>query len=445
MQGSNRREFLKSSAAVLAGAPAIAANRLSANDRIRVCIVGLRGRGKDHIQCLHDLAGENIEIAALCDVDSVLLDERAAGYQKLSGKKIQTFTDMRKVLDDKSFDAVTFATPNHWHALGAVWACQAGKDAYVEKPGTHNFHEGKKIIEAADKYKRIIQHGTQNRTSPNIVEGIRKLKEGVIGKVYLARGIDYKVRPDWGKLEPEATPAGLDWDKWLGAAPKKPYSKFLHRFWHSQWDFGAGEIGNQGVHEFDLIRWALDLNTHPTRIAAMGGHFINKDDGQAPQVLNAMYEWPGRDVQVEFEVRTGFTNVEAGIGAEYPFVDKRNVVGVIFIGTLGYMIFPDYTSYRVFLGPKRKEGPSTTGPGDLSVPHFQNFFQAMRSRKADELAAGPKELHYSAALPHFANISYRTGRELRFDSKTEKFIGNEDANRLLTRTYRAPYVVPEKV
>ena len=211
MQESNRRNFLTASAALLAGAPAIAANRMSANDRIRVCIVGLRGRGRDHIQCLNDLANENIEIAALCDVDQVLLAQRAADYEKLSGKKVKTFTDMQKVLDDKSFDAVTFATPNHWHALGAVWACQAGKDAYVEKPGTQTFQEGKKIMEAAGRYKRIIQHGTQNRTSPNIVEGIQKLKEGVIGRVYLARGVDYKVRFDWGKIEPEATPASLNW------------------------------------------------------------------------------------------------------------------------------------------------------------------------------------------------------------------------------------------
>jgi predicted dehydrogenase len=445
MENSNRRQFLQSSAAMLAGGPAIAAKRAGANDRIRVCIAGLRGRGNDHIKILGELEKENIELAAFCDVDRVLMEQRASDYQKLTGKKVQLFSDMRKVLDDKSFDAVTLATPNHWHALGVLWACQAGKDVYVEKPGTQTFKEGKIIIDAAKKYNCIVQHGTQNRTSPNIVEGIRKLKEGVIGKVYLARGIDYKVRRDYGKIQTGPVPDGLDWDQWQGPAPNRPYSKFTHTFWHSLWDFGAGEMGNQGVHEFDLIRWALDLDTHPSRISGVGGHYINKDDGQTPQVVNATFEWPGRDVLVEFEVRTGFTNTEAGIGAEYPFVDKKNVVGVVFIGTAGYMIFPDYTSYRVFLGAKRQEGPSQAGPGDTTVPHFQNFFAAMRSRKPGDLAAGPEELHHSSALPHFANISIRTGRELHFDSKTEKFTGNEDANRLLARTYRAPYVLPRKV
>ena len=200
MTESNRRQFLKSSAALLAaGFPAIAANSKSPNDRIRVAIVGLRGRGRDHIQSFHALAGENVEIATLCDVDQSVLDQRVSDYEKLSGKKVATANDMRKVLDDKSIDAVGFATPNHWHALGTLWACQAGKDVYVEKPGTHDYFEGKRIIDAARKYSRIVQHGTQNRSSPNIVEGIQKLKDGVIGKVYLARGIAFKgPRPNIG-------------------------------------------------------------------------------------------------------------------------------------------------------------------------------------------------------------------------------------------------------
>src|SRR5205809_1147236 len=183
MTQPTRRVFLQSSAALLGGR-AFGANK-SPNDRIRVAIVGLRGRGRDHIQALHQLAGANVEIAVMCDVDRSVLGQRVADYEKLSGRKVATAADMRQVLDDKSIDAVTFATPNHWHALGTVWACQAGKDVYVEKPGTHNFVEGKRIIEAAGKYGRIVQHGTQNRSSPNIVEGVRKLREGVIGKVYL--------------------------------------------------------------------------------------------------------------------------------------------------------------------------------------------------------------------------------------------------------------------
>ena len=190
MPETNRRDFLKSAAALTA--PAIAATRLSPNDRIRVAVIGVRGRGRSHIQAFHELASDNVEIVAFCDVDRPVLEQRAADYEKTSGKKVKLCSDMREVLDDKSIHAVGFATPNHWHALGTIWACQAGKEVYVEKPGTHNFAEGRKVIEAAAKYNRIVQHGTQNRTSPNIVEAIAKLKEGVIGRVYLARGVAYK-------------------------------------------------------------------------------------------------------------------------------------------------------------------------------------------------------------------------------------------------------------
>jgi hypothetical protein len=178
----------------------------------------------------------------------------------------------------------------------------------------------------------------------------------------------------------------------------------------------------------------------------MGGAFIRKDSEQAPQVQTVMYEWAGHDVSFTFETRSGLTNTEAGLGAEYPFLDKKNVVGVIFVGTEGFMIIPDYSSYRTFLGPKRTPGPSNVGAGDIAnVPHFANFIKAVRSRKAADLNAGPEELHLSAALPHFANIAYRTGRMLHFDAKTEKFTGDDEANRLLRRQYRAGYVVPEKV
>jgi hypothetical protein len=277
------------------------------------------------------------------------------------------------------------------------------------------------------------------------VEGVRKLREGVIGKVYLARGIAFKgPRPNIGVIEGEATPAGLDWDKWQGPAPNKPYSKVIHRFWHQLWDYGNGDIGNQGVHELDIMRWALRLNTHPAKIAAMGGQFIRQDAEQAPQVHTVMYEWAGRDISFTFETRSGLTNTEAGMGAEYPFLDKKNVVGVIFIGTEGFMIIPDYSSYRTFLGPKRTPGPAKVGEGDIAnLPHFENFIQAMRSRKSGELTAGPDELHLSAALPHFANIAYRTGRMLQFDGKTERFTGDDEANRLLAGTYRASYAMPK--
>jgi hypothetical protein len=194
------------------------------------------------------------------------------------------------------------------------------------------------------------------------------------------------------------------------------------------------------------MRWALGLDTHPTKIASMGGVYIHKDGQEAPQVHAVMYEYAGRDVLMTFETRSGLTNTEAGMGAEYPFLDKRNVVGVIFIGAEGFMIIPDYSSYYTFLGPKRTPGPKAVGEGDIAnLPHFANFIKAVRSRKPGDLTAEARELHLSAALPHLANIACRTGRMLQFDPQKERFIGDEEANRLLTRNYRAPYVVPEKV
>lgn len=449
MTQQHRRHFLKASAGLLA-APAFAANKRGPNDRIRVAIVGLRGRGRNHITAFHELAAQNVEIAAMCDVDSTLLAQRVSAYQKESGKKVETATDMRRIFDNKEIDAVAFATPNHWHALGAVWACQAGKDVYLEKPGTQNFLEGPKVIEAAKKYNCIVAHGTQNRSSPNIVEGIRKLKEGVIGRVYLARGVAFKYRAQIRKPIADPIPEGLDWDRWLGPAPKVPYSKAIQGSsgggWHLMWDYGNGEIGNQGVHELDIIRWALDLDAHPNKIVSMGGAYVHRDHQQAPQVQSIMFEWQNRDVLVSFETRGGYTNTEAGMGAEYPFLDKRNVVGVIFVGTEGYMILPDYSSYYTFLGPNRTPGPKASGSNDITdLPHFENFIKAVRSRNAGDLAAGTREIHMSSALAHLANIAQRTGRMIHFDPVAEKIKNEPEANRLLGRTWRAPYTMPEKV
>ena len=443
-------------------APAFA-RRINPNDTIRVAIIGLRGRGRDLIQSFHECKKHNVEIAALCDCDESVLAERTAGYEQLSGRKPQTATDLRKVLDDKSIDAVGISTPNHWHTLAAIWSLQAGKHVYVEKPGSHTIEEGRRLMDAAAKYKLVLQHGTQNRSSPNIVEGIRRLKEGVIGRVYLARGVAYKKRNLGGSLKEVPVPAGLNWDMWSGPAPLHPYAPMRHRGWHLLFDYGNGDIGNQGIHELDIIRWGLDLDTHPTRVVSMGGKYIHKDDQQYPQVHSTLYEWAGRDLLVSFETRAGYTNSEAGMGVEFPFLDKRNVVGVIFIGTEGYMIFPDYSSYYTFLGEKgkpgpgapagglaavqavpRRRGPSHAGAGDISnLPHFENFIQAVRAGDPAKANAPARELHYSCVLAHLANIAWRSGGMVNFDPKTERCIGNEAANRLLARSYRAPYVLPK--
>ena len=453
MNATPRREFLRA-AAFAAAAPAFAANRLGANERIRVAVVGVRGRGKSAISAFTKLAGShNVELVGLCDVDGPVLDERLTEYEKANGQRLTRWTDMRRVLDDPSIHAVSFATPNHWHALGTVWALQAGKHVYCEKPGTHTYEEGKKVVEAARKYGLVVQHGTQNRSSPNIVEAIRRLQEGVIGRVYLARGVAYKSRADVGRITPEPVPAGLDWDAWLGPAAKVPYSKRRQSSpaggsWHLLWDYGNGEIGNQGVHELDIMRWGLGLDEQPSKVVSMGGNFVHPASEQdSPQVQAMAYEYAGRDLMMTFETRSGLTNTEAGMGDEYPFLDKKNVVGVIFVGTEGYMIIPDYSSYHTFLGPKREKGPSATGAGDIAdVPHYENFLEAVRAGDPKRANAGPLDLHYSSALAHFANISQRTGRMVHFDAKKEVFAGDEEATRMLRREkYRAPYTMPEKV
>jgi len=451
MQSRNRRDFLKSSAAAagasVLGGPAVAKSRASANDRIRVGIVGLRGRGRAHIAAIHDMAGENVELAAMCDCDEVNLNSALANYEKLSGKKPLAYNDMRKLLDDPSIDAVSHATPNHWHSLGVIWTCQAGKDAYTEKPGSHNVREGRKMIDAARKYKRICQHGTQNRSSPNVVEGITKLKEGVIGDVYMARGISYKLRGSLGFHSPRPVPEGLDWDMWTGPAPMKEFSNFNHRRWHWIWDYGNGDLGNQGVHQLDIIRWGMQIDDHPTKVQSMGGKYTHEDDAETAMVQNCCFQWNDRNILVEFAVRNWYTNAEAGFRDKYPFVQENFPVGTIFLGTEGFMIFPDYSSYYTFLGPKREPGPMAKEEGHpiSDLPHFQNWIKAIRTGNREDLTAEIVHAHYSSTLCHLANIAYRMGRTLEFDPACERFVDDDEANKLLSRVPREPYVVPEDV
>jgi predicted dehydrogenase len=445
---TTRRHFLATAGAATLAATAGSAAPEATPSRLRVALVGLGGRANAHLKCLLELAGDQVELAALCDVDKTLLGQRVAEVGRRTGKSPVAYDDLRRVLDDKTIDAVSFATPNHWHALGTVWACQAGKDVYVEKPASHNVFEGRVAVAAARKYGRIVQHGTQCRSSPRIREGIGLLHRGAIGRVYMARGMAYKLRRGIGKLPRGQPPAGLDAGRWFGPAPVKDYAVKLKAYqWHSLWDYGNGEIGNQGVHQLDVIRWGLKLDEHPERIQSMGGTFVHKDDQETPAVQTATFRWNQRDVLVEFAVRDWYTPCEAGIGDTYPFVDNRNAVGVIFFGTEGYMIFPDYSSYYTFLGPKREPGPKASDRADpmVDLPHFRNFVRAVRSRRRTDLTAGIEEGHRSAALCHLANIAYRLGRTLEFDPAGERFKNDAAADRLLTRAYREPFVVPRAV
>ncbi len=452
MQSPNRRTFLKSSAvtgAAVFAAPTVVRAQASPNERLRVAVIGLGGRGRVcHCGALRELAKDNVEIVALSDCDQRRLNATAAEQEKFSGKRPLTAADPRTLLDDKSIDAVAIATPDHWHALQTILACQAGKDVYCEKPGSHNIFEGRQMVAAARKYNRIVQHGTQCRSSPNIREGIQKLRAGVIGQIYMARAIAYKVKAG-GKNQFGPTPPELNWDLWLGPAPQKPYNQLAIYRWRFLKDYGSGQTGDQGVHELDILRWGLGIDTHPVKVQAMGAMnlFHPASDEDTFTNLTFSCQYGGGEVMVTFETRDGYTNDEAGMGITYPFVDHQNVVGVIFYGTEGYMIFPDYSSYHTFLGRKRERGPSAQQAGEpmMDTPHFANWISAVRSRKREDLFAEIEQGHLSSAICHLANISATVGRTLTFDPQTERFVGDDEANQLVKPPYRAPYVVPETV
>ena len=400
-----------------------------ANDRIRVATLGVHGRGNNHVNGLSAVPG--VEVALLCDPDTEVLAKRKAEYEAKFGHKFETETDLRRVFERKDIDVVTVATPNHWHALAAIWACQAGKDVYVEKPGCHNIFEGRKLVEAAHKYNRIVQHGVQLRSSEAIQEAIGHLRKGLIGNVYMSRGLVYRWRPSIGKKPTEAPPANLNWDVWQGPAQSRAFSRnIVHYNWHWNWTYGNGDVGNQGIHETDLCMWGLGLEKLPTRITAMGGKFLFDDDKETPETLSSTYLFPEEKKMIEFEVRPWATNNEAGVG-----------VGNIFYGSEGYMVVKGYDHYETFVNQGKEKGPSRKEGGD----HYANFIKAVRSRKTSDQNGPVETAHLASSLAHLGNIAYRLNRQLHFDPKTERFVGDSQANAMLTRKYRAPYVVPEKV
>jgi predicted dehydrogenase len=445
MEKLNRRVFIGSGIAGLAAAQRTSA--ASANDRIRVAVVGIRNRGWQLMQSIHELSGENLELAAVCDVDESVIAAKLGAFEKLSGKRLKSYTDMRALLDDHSIDAVFHATPAHWHSLGGVWTCMAGKDAYIEKPMSHSIWEGRQLVNAARREKRIVQHGTQIRSSPVVLEAVQKMREGLIGELFMARGVCFKAKGPLGPVHETATPAGVHYDKWLGPAPLKPFSlQRFHTSWYMHWDYGVGDIGNMGIHQLDLIRMGLGLEEHPAMVQSMGGKFLYNDYRETPNVHSAFYHYAGRKVQVEMSIRSVPTNLEAGMGTELPFRlgSKDDIAGVIFYGSEGYIVVPDYKSYYSFLGVSRKPGPSRVDTDDLlaNLPHIRNFVGAMRTRNHADLTADVEQGHRSTSLSHLANISYKVGRGLAFDPHSERF-SEEEANSYLKRAYREPYVMPE--
>jgi predicted dehydrogenase len=470
-QDLTRRDFLKTGARTGAGLAALGGisfithpeRVFGANDRIRVGVIGLHGQGFAHVEEYSKLQG--VEVAAVCDVDENMFAKRLPEMEKMGMPKPLTFVDIRKLLEDKSIDAVSIATPNHWHSLQAIWALQAGKDVYVEKPCSHNWWEGRQLVRAAEKYDRIVQHGTNSRSGEAIIDGMKKMREGLIGEVYLSRGLCYKWRDTIGKAPQEPVPAGVHYDLWTGPAPMKPFTKNrFHYNWHWIWDTGNGDIGNQGIHEMDVARWGLGVG-FPNKATAIGGHFMFDDDQQTPNTLTSSFEFDmpdGKKKMLEFEVRHWISNHEAEIGlpsfggGEIPVAlgnantakaaraRNKNTIGNIFYGSKGYLAMNGYDAYRTWLGESQEPGPSLEKGGN----NWANFLDCVRSRKKEDLHAPILEGHISSTLVHLANVSYRLGRTLQFDPATEQVLGDDEANRMLRdgdRGYRAPYVVPEEV
>jgi predicted dehydrogenase len=428
----SRRSFIQTTAVGTAAAftvPTIIPRSVfGANDKVRVAVLGVNGRGKNHMEGFSKL--QDVEVACLCDPDLNVLAKTAQDFDSKSGKKVKQQQDLRKVFEDKDIDAVSIATPNHWHALATIWACQAGKDVYVEKPGSHNVREGRKMIEAAEKYKRMVQHGVQLRSSVAVQEAIKHLRDGLIGDVYMARGLVFRWRDDIGNKGTEPVPQGLDYDIWTGPAEMRPFSRnYVHYNWHWNWNYGNGDVGNQGIHETDLCMWGLNVGL-PERVTAGGGKFLFNDAKETPELLASTYHYPKEKKIIEFEVRPWMTNKENGAD-----------VGNIFYGSKGYLVVYNYDRYESFLGKNNEPGPKNRAGGD----HFLNFIEAVRTRDKSHLNAPVETAHLSSALAHLGNIAYRTGRTINFDPVKEQVIGDEEANAMLTRPPRKPFVVPDKV
>jgi predicted dehydrogenase len=430
-----RRYFMMSSTA--ATASQAVRDVASPNDTVRVAVIGCGGRGNSHMGAWTTLP--NVALGALVDVDDSHSERFIGSLQKRGKSPVKAYRDIRKVLDDKDIDAVSIASPNHWHALQTIWACQAGKDVYVEKPATHNVFESRQIVAAARKYDRIVQMGSQSRSSEALQEAVQKMKDGEFGEIYHARALCFKARNTIGKTPVEAVPPGVDYDMWCGPAPLRPFTKNrFHYNWHWFWDTGNGDLGNQGIHEVDIAHWGSGWK-HPTKVTAAGGKYMFDDDQETPNTILASLEFvvDGKPKLMTFDTRHWYNNHEGGIGGER----AGNTIGNIFYGSKGYLVIDGYNKYYSFMDRDGKPGPTRNTRDN----HFENFIAAVRSRKREDLTAEIEQGAWSCVLMHLANVSYRVGRTLHWDEKTWTVKGDAEANKLLTRPYRAPYIVPAKV
>lgn len=421
MSTFNRRHFLHTSVAALSAvASAGAADK--PNEKIRLAVLGLRSRGRDLLKGFSSF--EDVEIAAVCDPDENVVAPALKSISERQKREPKVEKDLRRVFEDRSLDAVVVATPDHWHALATIWACQAGKHVYVEKPVSHNLIEGRRMVEAARKHKRIVQVGTQRRSGSHFQSAAEFVQSGKLGKVPFVRTWIAGNRPSIGHKTDKPIPAGVDYDLWLGPAPQRPFNpNRFHYEWHWNWDYGTGEIGNNGIHALDVARWMLALEA-PKTISSGGGKLFYDDDRQTPDTQIAVFDFAETTMIWEHRIWS-----KTGVEGE-PF-------GIILYGEKGTLIF-DKKGWHVQDGATASDKAA-----EFQRPHFRNFLDCIRENKRPN--ADIEEGHKSTRLCHLGNIAQRVGRRLTFDAATETLHGDASANQLLGRTYRAPFVVPDKV
>jgi predicted dehydrogenase len=421
MGNLTRRDFVKSTAAVGAAMALPFSRARGANSDLRVGVAGIRGRGDGLANEFNDLKG--VRLVALCDVDSGVLDKRVKQF-KDRNQSVAGYEDYRRMLKDKSIDIIAIAAPDHWHVPMAATSIIAGKDVYVEKPLSHTIAEGRFLVNLARKHGKMVQHGTQIRSTDGTIEAIEYLKSGKLGKIRMAKAINSQLRGPIGRVPDSETPPGVNYDLWLGPAPKRPFNRNrFHYNWHWFWDYGTGDTGNDGIHQIDIARWGLGVEM-PKAVSCSGGQLFYNDDHQTPDTQVATFEYD--DVYLMFEMR---------LWTPYPLEGHDN--GNIFYGDEGTMSIGRKGWQVTF--KNGKQGPG--GPRG-SYKHADNFVKAVRSRKASELYAGVEVGHCSAALCHMANIAMRIGRRLKFDAVNERFIDDAEANAYLTKQYRKGYELP---
>jgi predicted dehydrogenase len=434
---STRRDFLKQASVATAGTAALSATSYAAvqgaNERISVGIIGPGGMGSSHIRTLN--TQKDIRIIHVCDVDRTRL-ATAAKNAAADGREPATTTDMRRLLENRELTAVFIATPDHWHAPATILSLDAGKHVYVEKPCSHNVREGRLMVDAARRNRKICQVGTQSRSTEMNMTAIRMIHEGAIGDVLSVRVWNSQQRANIGRQKPSDAPNDLVYEDWIGPAPMVPYqTNRVHGRWRWWYNFGTGDMGNDGVHDLDVARWGLDVNTHPSTITALGGKYFFDDDQEFPDTQAVIFEWPNvgknnQKKQMIFEQR---------IWTPYKMEGYEN--GCAFYGTRGMFIVGHSEGWRLY-GPRNKELKTVSGGANLQA-HHRNFFECIRNNRTP--AADIEIGHLSSSLCHLGNIATRVRRVINFDPKTEEILNDKDAAPMVRRTYRDHWGRPRGV